>query len=253
MVGGFEKTFEIGRVFRNEGISPEHLQDYSQMECYWAYANYKQMMALVKEMYQKIVKEVYGKTVFEIKGFKIDFLGEWPEIDYTQEVLKQTGLDIRLANEKEIKDKLAELKIKYEKEHNRARLIDSLWKYCRKKIAGPAFLVNHPVEISPLAKADPENPNIVQRFQVIIAGSENGNGYSELNNPLDQEDRFIQQQKMIEAGDKEAMMYDKEFVTALKYGMPPTAGFGFSERLFSFLEDRPARECVLFPVLRPEQ
>jgi lysyl-tRNA synthetase, class II len=132
-------------------------------------------------------------------------------------------------------------------------LIDTLWKQVRKTLAGPAFLINHPVEVSPLAKRDPSNPEKVQRFQIILAGSEMGNGYSELNDPIDQASRFAEQAKMREAGDKEAQMHDKDFVEALEYGMPPTAGFGFSERLFSFLENKSARECQLFPLMKPEK
>ena len=132
-------------------------------------------------------------------------------------------------------------------------MIDVLWKYCRKKIAGPAFLIGQPVEISPLAKRNPEEPRKVEQFQVILAGSEVGNGYSELNDPLDQEERFKVQQKMKEAGDLEAHSHDVEFIEALKYGMPPTCGFGVSERLFAFLEGKPIRETVIFPLMRPLQ
>jgi lysyl-tRNA synthetase class 2 len=132
-------------------------------------------------------------------------------------------------------------------------LVDLLWKYCRKKISGPGFLINQPVELSPLAKRNPENTKKVEQFQVIIAGSELGNGYSELNDPFDQEERFKQQIKNKNAGDEEAMEHDKEFVEALKYGMPPTCGFGVSERLFSFMMNKPIRECVIFPLMKPEE
>jgi lysyl-tRNA synthetase class 2 len=131
-------------------------------------------------------------------------------------------------------------------------LIDTLWKQIRKSIAGPVFLINHPVEVSPLAKRKEENPKLVERYQVILAGSEMGNGYSELNDPIDQNERFQEQAKMREAGDTEAQMHDRDFVEALEYGMPPTTGFGFSERLFSFLADKSAREAQLFPLMRPE-
>jgi len=130
--------------------------------------------------------------------------------------------------------------------------MDTLWKYCRKNIAGPAFLVNHPKLVSPLAKALPENVEQVERFQILIAGAEIGNGYSELNDPIDQRARFEEQQKLIDRGDKEAMMPDWEFVEMLEHGMPPTCGFGFGERLFAFLVDKPIRECQLFPLMKPK-
>ncbi len=253
MVGGFEKTFEIGRQFRNEGISREHLQDYSQMEFYWAYANYEDSMSLVESMYKFVAEKTFGKLQFEIgEQHKVDLGKTWKKIDYTKEINEKTGIDIAKATDKEIKEKLDELRIKYDKVDSKARLIDSLWKYVRKTISGPAFLVGHPVEISPLAKRMEDNPGFVERYQVILAGSEMGNGYSELNDPLDQAERFGEQQKMRDKGDDEAQMEDYDFVRALEYGMPPVTGFGVSERLFSFLADLPIREAVLFPLLRPE-
>ena len=135
---------------------------------------------------------------------------------------------------------------------NITRAIDNLWKYCRKKIIGPGFLTGVPVAISPLAKKDDKNPKITQRFQPIIAGSELGNGYSELNDPIDQATRFKEQQELRDAGDEEAQMYDHAFVEALEYGMPPTCGFGMSERVFSFLMDKSARECQIFPLMKPK-
>ena len=155
--------------------------------------------------------------------------------------------------EKEIKEKLNELKVEYDnKGFNITRAIDNLWKYCRKQIAGPGFLVGVPVSVSPLAKRDEKRPELTQRFHPIIAGSELGNGYSELNDPLDQADRFAEQQKLREAGDEEAQMFDHEFVEALEYGMPPTCGFGMSERVFSFLMNKTGRECQIFPLMKPK-
>jgi lysyl-tRNA synthetase class 2 len=252
MVGGFEKTFEIGRQFRNEGMSREHLQDYSQMECYWAYANYEDMMNLVESMYKYIIEKTYGTMKFSIEGFNVDFSKKWEMIDYSSAIKNKFDIDINTASEQDIVKKLKELKITFDPNVSRARLIDTLWKQVRKTLAGPGFLINHPVEVSPLAKRDPENPSHVQRFQVILAGSEMGNGYSELNDPIDQAERFTEQAKMREEGDTEAQMHDKDFVEALEYGMPPTAGFGFSERLFSFLENKTARECQIFPLMKPE-
>lgn len=252
MVAGYEKVFEIGRQFRNEGMGPEHLQDYSQMEFYWAYANYKQGMKLVEQMYKSVAKKVLGTLKFESHGFKIDMGKKWGTYDYEKTIKKYTKVDIYSASEKEVKKKLKELKLEHDPILDKWKLIDILWKYCRKKLAGPGFLINQPVEVSPLAKRKERDQKKVERFQVIIAGSEVGNGYSELNDPLDQEKRFEEQAKKREQGDKEAQMHDKEFVEALKYGMPPTCGFGVSERFFSFLVNKPIKDTILFPLMKPE-
>ncbi len=252
MIGGFEKTFEIGRQFRNEGISPEHLQDYTQMECYWAYADYEDMMKMIEELYREAAQKTFGKTAFEIHGFTIDLAQAWPRIEYVAEIKKQMGLDIMAASREEIMKKLDELHEEYEKKLDKWRLVDQLWKHCRKKIGGPAFVIHPPVALSPLAKKVSGQPELVQRFWVLLGGSENGNGYSELNDPLDQRQRFEAQAKLRAAGDKEAQMNDVDFVEAMEYGMPPVSGFGVSERLFAFLCDKPIRETVLFPLLKPE-
>jgi lysyl-tRNA synthetase class 2 len=252
MAAGFSKTFEIGRVYRNEGSSAEHLQEFTNMEFYWAYADYQKGMKLVQELYQKIALEVFGKTDFETRGHKFDLSGEWPVIDYREEILKQTGIDVLESTEKEMAKKLDDLKVKYEGE-NRERLMDTLWKYCRKNIAGPVFLVHHPKLVSPLSKSCKENPELTERFQVIIAGSEVGNGFSELNDPIDQGNRFDIQQKLIDRGDEEAMMPEWDFVEMLEHGMPPTCGFGFGERLFAFMVDKPIRDVQLFPLMKPKQ
>ncbi|MEK6757498.1 MAG: amino acid--tRNA ligase-related protein, partial [Nanoarchaeota archaeon] len=202
---------------------------------------------------KKIAKEVFGTLKFETHGYKIDLGKKWELYDYEKTIQKYTKINIFSVNEKEIIKKLDELDIEYTKGVDKWRLVDSLWKYCRKKIAGPGFLIGQPVELSPLAKKDPKNPRKVEQFQVIIAGSEVGNGYSELNDPLDQEKRFEEQMKLKEAGDTEAQEHDKGFVDALKHGMPPTCGFGVSERLFSFLMGRPMRETVIFPLMKPEE
>ncbi|MCL5018867.1 MAG: hypothetical protein M1426_00080 [Patescibacteria group bacterium] len=253
MVGGFEKTFEIGRQFRNEGISREHLQDYSQMEFYWAYANYEDSMKLVEELYKYIAEKAFGTLKFKIGEFDVDLGGAWDKIDYIETIKSKQGIDVEKATDEEIKNKLTELKIKFNPNDRRGRLIDTLWKQIRKEIAGPVFLINHPVEVSPLAKRKEDNSKLVERYQVILAGSEMGNGYSELNDPVDQAQRFKEQAKMREAGDKEAQMHDTDFVEALEYGMPPTTGFGFSERLFSFLADKSSREAQMFPLMKPDQ
>jgi lysyl-tRNA synthetase class 2 len=252
MVGGFEKTFEIGRQFRNEGLSREHLQDYTQMEFYWAYANYEDSMNLVEEMYRHVAKSAFGKLEFSISGHEVDLSKPWPRLDYAETIKESTGFDIRGSTLESLRQQLNKLDIKFTPADDKGRLIDLLWKSVRKKITGPAFLIGHPVEVSPLAKRDKDRPEYVERYQVLIAGSELGNGYSELNDPQDQADRFAHQQELRDKGDQEAQMYDQDFVEALEYGMPPVSGFGVSERLFSFLADKPIRECVLFPLLRPE-
>ena len=251
MAAGFPRTFEIGRVYRNEGSSPEHLQEFTNMEFYWAYADYNDGMKLVQELYRYVAKEAFGTTVFETRGHKFDLAGDWETIDYVSKVREVTGVDVLNATEKEMKAKLDELGVKYEGD-NRERLMDTLWKYCRKMISGPAFLINHPKLVSPLSKALPDNPELTERFQVIIAGSEVGNGFSELNDPIDQRERFELQEKLIARGDDEAMMPEWEFVEMLEHGMPPTCGFGFGERFFAFLVDRPIRETQLFPLVKPK-
>jgi lysyl-tRNA synthetase class 2 len=253
MAAGFEKTFEIGRQFRNEGIDAEHVQDYTQMEFYWACADYKKGMELVEEMYKQVAKKTFGTLKFNVKGTEIDLGKKWEKYDYQEIMQKYTGIDILEAGIKEIESKLEKLNIEYDKKgFNITRAIDSLWKYCRKKIQGPGFLINVPLVVSPLAKRCEKNPQLTQRFQVIMAGSELGNGYSELNDPLEQAQRFKEQQKLRDEGDQEAQMYDKDFIEALEYGMPPTCGFGVSERLFSFLMGWPIRECQIFPLLKPK-
>lgn len=248
MAGGFDKTFEIGKAYRNEGSSPEHLQEFTNMEFYWAYADYRDGMKLVRELYIEIANEVFDTTEFEARGYKFNLADEWPEIDYVAEIIKQTTIDITTATEDEMKAKLTELGVTYEGD-NRERLTDTLWKYCRKNIAGPAFLINHPKLVAPLAKARPDGQT-VEMFQPIIAGSEVGRGYSELNDPIDQRQRFEVQQQLLDAGDDEAMMPDFEFVEMLEYGMPPTCGYGFGERLFSFLSGLTIRETQLFPLMK---
>ena len=255
MAAGFQKTFEIGRVYRNEGSSPEHAQEFTNMEFYWSYADYHDGMKLVTDMYRTLAQEVFGTTAFTVNGHSFDLAHEWKHIDYVGEIKKQTGIDVTVASESDMKAKLDELHVKYEGA-NRERLTDTLWKFCRKNIAGPAFLVNHPSLVAPLAKSvigkDGKVEPVVQMFQPIIAGSEVGRGYSELNDPIDQAERFAIQEKLVKAGDDEAMMADHEFVEMLEHAMPPACGFGFGERLFAFFAGKTLREVQLFPLMRPK-
>ena len=250
MSAGFPKTFEIGRVYRNEGSSPEHVQEFTNCEFYMAYANYEDGMNLVQELYRKIATDVFGKTEFTTRGHTFDLGSEWKRIDYTEEIKKQTGIDLENATDGDIKNKLESLQVKYDGT-NRERLIDTIWKYCRKNISGPAFVINHPLIVAPLAKKNPDGKT-AQLFQPILAGSEIGKGYSELNDPIDQRKRFETQQSLLVGGDEEAMMADYDFVEMLEHGMPPTCGFGFGERLFAFLADKPIREVHMFPLVKPK-
>jgi lysyl-tRNA synthetase class 2 len=252
LVAGFDKTFEIGRQFRNEGISREHLQDYSQMEFYWGYASYVEAMGMVEDLYKTIAKGVFGTTKFEINGFSVDLSKKWQKLDYVQTIRRYLKIDVPAASDTELRNKIVKLRLEHKKSDTRGRMIDTLWKSIRGTVAGPAFLINHPVEVSPLAKRVEKNPKLTERYQIIVAGSELGNGYSELNDPVDQRERFLEQAKMREQGDSEAQMNDEDFVEALEYGMPPATGFGLSERLFAFLAGKSVRECQLFPLVRPE-
>lgn len=245
--GGYEKVFEIGPNFRNEGIDDEHLQEFWNMEFYWAYANYWDNMELVKNMYRYIAKTVFNKSTFSMRGHEVDFDKEWEFIDYVDTIEKKLGINVLKATEQEMKNCLSERKARFEENANRERLSDLLWKQIRVGMAGPVFLINEPTIVSPLARVSDANPTVTERFHVIIAGSELGNGYTELIDPPDQLDRFLKQQAMRDAGDSEAQMIDYDFVEMLEYGMPPTTGFGMGERLFSFMVDKPMRQTVFFP------
>ncbi|MBI2414432.1 lysine--tRNA ligase [candidate division WWE3 bacterium] len=249
--GGYEKVFEIGPRFRNEGLSDEHLPEHMAMEFYWAYADWKDGMKFIEELYTYIIEKVYdGKKVFKIRGFDVDFSKGWQILDFGEVMKKRFGIDVYNVTLPELEKVLAEYKIERDFVMNVPRAVDNLWKTIRKEIAGPAFLINHPKYLSPLQKPSLTNPNMVERFQPIIAGSELGNGWSEVNDPLDQFARFSEQQKLRDAGDAEAQWLDIDYVEMLEYGMPPTFGYGHAERTFWFLEDIPAREGVPFPQLK---
>ena len=252
LVAGYEKVFEIGRQFRNEGMSSEHLQDYTQMEFYWAYADCKDGMELTKEMYRTVTKAVLGTSKFISRGFEIDMDAKWEIYDFEEIIKSKTGIDIYNTTLEEMQEKLDSYETQYDKTLGYWRLVDLLWKVVRKDLSGPGFLVGQPVQLNPLPKRLKEDPRKVAQMQIVIAGTELGNGYTELNDPLDLEERFKEQREMSEGGDEEAHNDDKDFIEALKYGMPPAYGFGVSERLFSVLLDRPIRECVMFPLMRPK-
>jgi len=252
LVGGYEKVFEIGRVFRNEGMDREHLQEFDHMEFYWAYGDAEKGMQMIEKMFKEIAFNVLGKYKHDQDGEVINWNVDFPRVDYFEAVKKETGIDLNEdLSVEDLKKKADELGIKYESGYGKGRMIDAIYKRTvRQKLIQPCFLIGHPIEVSPLAKADPNNPKKVLRVQVVAGKSELCNAFAELNDPIDQRARFEEQMKAREAGDKEAQMLDEDFLEALEYGMPPAFGFGFSERLFSFLMNKSIRETVIFPGMK---
>lgn len=252
LVGGYERVFEIGRVFRNEGIDREHLQEFDHMEFYSAYTDMKSGMETVERLFRNVVERVTGG--FETKRGKetIDWKKPFLRVDYFTAFKQETGIDLSEDISIDVlKHKADELGIKYEPSFGKGRMIDTIYKKTvRKKLISPCFLVGHPIDVSPLAKRDPKDPHRTLRFQPIAAASELGNGFAELNDPIDQRARFEEQMKLREAGDAEAQQLDEDFLEALEYGMPPACGFGMSERFFAILLNRPVRETVIFPPMR---
>ena len=256
LVGGYERVFEIGRVFRNEGIDREHLQEFDTLEFYAAYMDMEQGMTLVEKLYQDIVRAVTGEAMqTDHEGATLDWSGSFPRVDYFTEFAKETGIDLSVVVTVEaLKQKADELGIQYEAAYGKGRMIDTLYKKTvRQKLIQPCFLVGHPLEVSPLAKIDPTNPRRTLRFQPIAAKSELGNGFAELNDPIDQRKRLEEQMQLRAAGDKEGMMLDEDFLQALEYGMPPACGFGMSERFFAILMNRSVRETVIFPPVKAKE
>lgn len=256
LVGGYERVFEIGRVFRNEGIDREHLQEFDHIEFYSAYTDFETGAALVEELYRKVVRAVVGESLQSVhEGETLDWSKPFPRIDYFEAFKKETGLDLSEDISIEtLRAKADELHIKYEDTAGKGRLIDTIYKKTvRQKLIQPCILVGHPVEVSPLAKLDPKNPRRTLRLQPIAGRSELGNGFAELNDPIDQRARFESQMKLRAAGDGEAQMLDEDFLEALEYGMPPAFGFGMSERFFAILMDRSIRETVIFPPMKGKE
>jgi len=252
LVGGFPKVFEIGRIFRNEGMSREHLQDYTQLEFYMAYTDYTEGMKLAQDFYTTIAQTVFGTTSFEIFGHTVDLASEWKVYRYSDVLKEHYGIDPLETSLEDVVRALTTAEIPFEPgTMSVERGVDLLWKKVRKTISGPGFLIGVPVYLEPLAKRSAQDSRVVERFQVLLAGSEMGKGFSELNDPIDQRERFMHQQALRDAGDEEAQMADLDFVEALEYGMPPAFGFGVSERLFSFLKGIDVREGQIFPLMRP--
>lgn len=249
---GFEKVYDIGPRFRNENYSDEHLPEHIAMEWYAAYWDWQQGMRFMEDMYKYVLERTFGTLQFTLGEFEVDMSGQWQVWDYAEVIHKHYHIDVYNTTIEEVAAKLKEHGLEVEKTDSIPRGIDKLWKNIRKTVAGPVWLVNTPKFISPLSKTNPDNPQTVERFQPVIAGSELGNGFSELNDPIDQLNRFVEQQQMRDAGDEEAMMLDIDYVEMLEYGMPPACGWGFSERVFWIFEGVTAREGVPFPQLKSD-
>ncbi len=255
VVGGFDRVYEIGKVFRNEGMSPQHLQEFTELEFYAAYHDAESLMRLVEDLYATVIKSSFGTLQVPWETTTLNFQPPWPRLDYRTAIQQSAGGDILTASDDQLLAVLRKLRAEDASGLGRGRLIDLLFKKAvRPTLIQPTFLVNHPVIISPLAKRRSDAPEMAERFQVLAAGSEIGNGFSELNDPVDQRERFRQQAALRAAGDDEAQMMDEDFVEALEHGLPPTAGFGVGiDRLLMLLTNSASiREVGLFPTMRPE-
>lgn len=259
VVGGFTRVFEFARCFRNEGIDPTHLQDFTMLECYLAYANYKDNMKFTQRLLAQAVETVFGSKTIEAGGRTLHFEGEWPIVTFRELIERDCGIDIE--QYPAAKDLLAEINrrnISLGVEDlpglGRGNLIDQLYKkVSRPKLTGPVFLIEHPIALSPLARAKDDNTEITDRFQLIINGAEVINGYSELVDPIEQYNRLLEQAACHGSGDEEAMVMDKDYITAMEYGMPPISGWGMGvDRILQVLtgEDN-LKDLVLFPLMRP--
>lgn len=256
LVGGYEKVFDIGPRFRNENYSDEHLPEHNAMEWYWAYADWEDGMRLTERLVRAIADKTWGTRQFVLaNGQKVN-IGkdgeDWPRISFVEVIKEQYGIDVFNTTIQDVQAQLKKHNLEVAKTDNLARSIDKLWKKVRVTLPGPAFLVDVPTFLQPLAKTQAGKPHLTEQFNLILGGSEACKAYSELNDPVDQLHRFKEQQAMRDAGDDEAQMLDIDYVAALEYGMPPACGFGFSERLFWMLEGVTAREGVIFPQLRRE-
>lgn len=247
---GFEKVYDLGPRFRNENYSDEHLPEHVAMEWYWAYADWQDGMKFQENLFRYVLDKTFGTLKFTINNMEVDMSKEWEVWDYAEVIKKNYNIDVFDCTLGQVQKALKDNKLEVEKTDSVPRGIDKLWKKVRATVTGPVWLINTPTFISPLSKTDDSNPDFTQRFQAVIAGSELSNGFSELNDPVDQLNRFIEQQNMRDSGDDEAMMLDIDYVEMLEYGMPPTCGLGFSERVFWIFEGVSAREGVPFPQLR---
>ena len=257
LVGGMEAVYEIGRVFRNEGMDLKHNPEFTLMEAYLAYSNLEGMMDLTEKMYQTIAKKVFNKMTYNFSGYEINLEGPWKRVSMTDAIKEQTGIDFKKEMTVEEALKLAEEHNIEVQEHERSvgHIINLFFeKYVEETLIQPTFLYGHPIEISPLTKKNPDDPRFVDRFELFIAGKEFANAYTELNDPIDQLERFEEQLKERDLGNDEANDIDMDFVEALEYGMPPAGGIGYGiDRLcMLFLEQDSIRDVLLFPLMKPE-
>lgn len=254
LVGGMEAVYEIGRTFRNEGMDPKHNPEFTLMEAYLAYSDLEGMMDLTEKMYQTIAQEVIGKMVYHWSGNEIDLSGNWKRISMTDAIKEKTGIDFTQEMTLEEAKKLAsDHHIEIEEHFTVGHIINAFFeKYVEETLIQPTFLYGHPVEISPLTKRNPKDPRFVDRFELFIGGKEFANAYTELNDPVDQLERFEEQLKEKNLGNDEANDIDYDFVEALEYGMPPAGGIGYGiDRLcMLFLEQESIRDVLLFPQMK---
>jgi len=253
LVGGFEKVFEIGKCFRNEGVDRFHNPDFSMLEFYWAYADYKDLMKLTEKLFDFLLKNIFRSTMISYQEKEVDFKTPWPRKEFSQLIKEYTKIDLDEINRDALSKKAKELGVEIGKGAEKAEIADEIYKkYCRPKIWEPTFVIHHPLGFQPLAKSLEENPKKLANFQLVAAGFELLNAFSELNDPLEQRRRFDEQEKMLRSGFEEAQRMDKDFLEALEYGMPPAAGFGMGiDRLVSLLTDSHSlREVILFPTMR---
>ena len=254
IVGGLERVFEIGRVFRNEGVDTRHNPEFTVMELYQAYTDYEGMMELTESMYRYLAEKVCGSAVITYNGIEIDLSKPFERITMIDAVKKYANIDFNEIKTDEEAKKLAdEHHIEYEAHHKKGDIISLFFEeFCEDKLVQPTFVMDHPIEISPLTKKKPDNPELVERFELFINGWEMCNAYSELNDPIDQRERFKAQEEAFAAGDEEANHTDEDFLNALSIGMPPTGGIGYGiDRLVMLLTDSPAiRDVILFPTMK---
>ena len=256
LVGGMEKVYEIGRTFRNEGMDMQHNPEFTLMEIYQAFSDLDGMMDLTENMYKTIANEVCGKTKFNYLGHEIDFAGKWKRVSMTDAIKEVTGIDFKKIKKVDEAIKLAEEHgIELEEHEKQFGHIVNLFfeKYVEETLIQPTFLYGHPIEISPLTKKDPEDGRFTQRFELFISGHECANAYTELNDPIDQLERFEAQLKEKEMGNDEANDIDMDFVEALEYGMPPAGGIGYGidRMIMLFTESESIRDVILFPLMKP--
>ena len=254
IVGGLERVYEIGRVFRNEGVDTRHNPEFTLMELYQAYTDYNGMMELTESMFRYLAEKVCGSTKFTYNGIEIDFGKPFERITMTDCVKKYAGIDFdAVKTDEEAKALAKEHNIEYEERHNKGHILNLFFEeYCEKELIQPTFVMDHPIAISPLTKKKPTDPEKVERFELFINGWEMCNAYSELNDPIDQRERFALQDAAAAAGDEEAEHTDEDFLNALEIGMPPTGGIGYGiDRLVMLLTDSPAiRDVLLFPTMK---